>query len=427
MTDSESKLYELIECIDNFLLLSFLIICLLYTPYVYAKQNNLDNGKYTVAIYDFKGVPEAGLFIKDTISKDLNRINKFKIKHDFKKNKKKTANDSISYIIKGEINQESKDVYNVNYQLVDFINKITIDNVSFSGSKAEISNIAHLISDRIFRKITGEKGIFSTKIASVLYKMGIFELVISDYNYKNHQVALRSKEPIISLSWSPEGSRIAYSSFETGKPVIYIHNIATGERKVISDDYSGASSSPAWSPDGLKIAATMTKNRLPQIYIVDLNSKNIDPFISSYSSDTEPVFTKDGKHIIFNSDRSGTYQIYKSDINASKTNRITFNGEYNSSPKISSDSSKLLYIKKKDNKFQIACLNMLSNTETILTNGDNDCSPCFSPNNNEIIYISNKNDCRTIETISLIDGSNNKIYNDADSSIIEISWGPFIE
>lgn len=430
MTDSKYNKHKFLKYINKFFLPMFILVYSFNSSYdANAKQNNLVAGKYNIAIHDFNGAIEVGSFIRDTIHKDLTYSDKFKIVCDFKENKKNIGSNHVSYVISGEINQEYEGIYSINYQLIDLINKITIDNVSFSGSKVEISNIAHLISDRIFRKVTGERGIFSTKIASISHnhEAGIFELVISDYNYRNQQVALRSKEPIISLSWSPDGSRIAYSSFELGRPVIYIHNISTGERKIIAD-YNGSNSSPTWSPDGLKIAATITKNGLSQIYIIDVvNGKKIHPFISSYSSDTEATFTKDGKSIIFNSDRSGTYQIYRSDINGLKVKRITFNGEYNGSPRISPDSSKLLYIKKKDDSFQVACLNMLLNTEKILTDGDNDYSPCFSPNGNEIIYISNRNNHKTIEKVNLIDGSSNKMYTDASSSIMEISWGPFIE
>ena len=153
------------------------------------------------------------------------------------------------------------------------------------------------------------------------------------------QVALRSREPIISPAWSPDGARLAYVSFESGKPVVYVHHLTTSKRAPVAN-YKGNNSAPAWSPDGNTLAVVLTRDGLSQIYTLGANDgSNLRRVTRSPLIDTEPVFSPDGRSIFFTSDRSGSPQIYQTGLEGGEPRRISFNGGYNISPRISPDGN----------------------------------------------------------------------------------------
>ncbi|APX78960.1 Tol-Pal system beta propeller repeat protein TolB [Achromobacter insolitus] len=388
--------------------------------------------QYPVAIADFAVDDTHGRALAEVIRADLTRTGQFRlinaagsglnvdspIAHDDWRGK---GADFIAY---GSITRGADGRYDVRYRLADTVKKSQLDGVAFSGTEQELRRVAHQIADRIYEKITGVRGVFSTRIAYVLKKGATYELQVADADGQNPQVALRSREPIISPSWSPDGSKLAYVSFESGKPVVYVHNLASSARAPVAN-FKGNNSAPGWSPDGTKLAVALTRDGLSQIYIVGAtDGSNPTRVTRSPGIDTEPSFTPDGASIIFTSDRSGGPQIYQTGSSGGEARRLTFNGGYNISPRISPDGSTLLYVARRDGAFRIASLNLSSGAETLLTDGRDDQSPSFAPNGMQVLYAAIQNGRSVLAGVSS-DGRVRQTLSVLNGEIREPTWGPF--
>lgn len=388
--------------------------------------------QYPIAIADFAGDDVQGRALADIIRADLTRTGQFRLINaagaglnvDSQVNYDDWRNRGADFLAYGSITRGPDGRYDVRYRLGDTIKKSQLDGVAFSGSEKELRRIAHQIADRIYEKITGVRGVFSTRIAYVLKRGNTYELQVADADGQNPQVALRSREPVISPSWSPDGSKLAYVSFESGKPVVYVHTLATSARVPVAN-FKGNNSAPAWSPDGSKLAVALTRDGLSQIYIVSADgSSNVRRLTRSPGIDTEPVFTPDGRSIIFTSDRSGGPQIYQTSVDGGDARRLTFNGSYNISPRISPDGSTLLYVSRRDGAFRIASLDLATGNETLLTDGRDDQSPSFAPNGKQILHAAVQNGRSVLAGVSS-DGRVRQTLSVLNGEIREPTWGPF--
>lgn len=387
--------------------------------------------QYPIAIADFSGDVQ-GRNVAEIIRADLSRSGQFRLINatdvSLDVNSEASFADwagrGADYLAYGTVTNQGGQ-YTISYRLVDNVRRTQLDAVAFAGTERELRRLSHRIADRIYEKITGVRGVFSTRIAYVLQTGNTYELQIADADGQNPQVMLRSKHSIISPAWSPDGSRLAYVSFELGKPVVYVQTLATGQRTPVAN-FKGNNSAPAWSPSGDQLAVVLSRDGISQIYTMGVDGSNLRRVMRSPLIDTEPQYTPDGASLIFTSDRGGSPQIYRVPVSGGEAQRITFNGSYNISPALSPDGNKLVYVTRRNGAFRIGLQDMTTGSEQLLTAGPDDESPSFAPNGMQILY-SSVQDGRSVLSVISVDGRVRQTLSALNGKVREPVWGPFTD
>ncbi len=383
-----------------------------------------------VTITEFAGESVPARVVVSTVRGDLERSGLFKLIDP-----QNTVLDEKTAVNLGEWKSKGADALaggslarnpdgrmEARFRLYDTQKQVSLGGAMYLTSTDQLRAAGHRISDYIYEKLTGEKGVFSTRIAYVLKSAGQYRLQIADYDGQNAATALTSTEPIISPAWSPDGSRLAYVSFEKKKPVIYIHSLASGQRHIVAN-FKGSNSAPAWSPDGSKLAIVLTKDGNSQIYTVTASGSGLQRITQSSGIDTEPRFSPDGSQIYFTSDRGGSPQIYRVSANGGDAQRVTFEGTYNVSPRLSPDGKTLAYIVRREGRFQLAVMDLASRQVQVLTDSSRDESPSFAPNGRMILIASEQGGRGVLSAVST-DGRIKQRLSVAGGDIREPAWGP---
>ena len=304
------------------------------------------------------------------------------------------------------------------------IQQSVVSEATMTAAENDMRLAGHRIADTVYEKLTGIKGIFSTRIAFVSKQGNRYRLNVADWDGQNVQTALNAAEPIISPSWSSDGRKLAYVSFETRKPVVYVHDLATGQRKAVAQ-FKGSNSAPAWSPDGRQLAVTLTRDGSSQIYQVSAEGGQAARRLTQSSSiDTEPVYSPDGQNLYFTSDRGGAPQIYQMKSSGGQARRITFGSAYNVSPRISPDGRLMAYVTQRSGRFLIALKDLGGGEERLLTDTGEEESPSFSPNGQWIMYTTRAGGREYLMAVS-VDGRIKQRLSSSTGDVREPAWGPY--
>jgi TolB protein len=385
-----------------------------------------------IAVMPLAGEGTQPTAVSEIVSADLARTGLFRLVNTMGVSPTPTEPSEVNFadwtartaeaLVIGKVEAQGEGRVEVRFRLFDVQKQSQLASYSYVVSPQQLRATGHRIADLIYERLTGDKGVFSTKITYVVKRGTRFELQVADADGFNAQSVLASNEPIMSPSWSPDGSRLAYVSFDQKKPVVVVQNLAQGTTRVVAN-FRGNNSAPAWSPDGLQLAVALSKDGLTQIYRIPAGGGDPERLTESPGIDTQPAFSPDGQWIAFTSDRGGSPQIYRMPAGGGAPQRITFDGTYNVGPRFSPDGKSIAFVQREGGRFRIATMELANGQTTVLTEGSLDDSPTYAPNGKMILYEAQVGGRGQLAAVSG-DGRVRQRLTSAAGDVQDPAWGP---
>jgi TolB protein len=385
-----------------------------------------------IALVPFAGEATYPYPLSSIIGADLTRSGLFKLIDSEGVNPRPTRPEEVRFgdwsargadaIVVGGVTPRTDGKVEVRFYLLDVVKQSQLAGFSYVVTPAQFRTTAHQIADIIYEKLTGDVGVFSTRIAYIGKQGAHYELLVADADGYNPQTIVTSNEPLLSPVWSPDGTRIAYVSLENKRPIIYVQSLATGQRRVLAN-FRGSNSAPAWAPDGNRLAVTLSRDGGSQLYLINADGSGVTRLMNSPGIDTEANFSPDGKSILFTSDRGGSPQIYRLTLATGAVERMTFEGNYNVSPRHLPDGKGVIFVRRDGGRFNIASEDFATRQVQILTQGSLDESPSVAPNGKLILYASESGGRGILAAVSS-DGRVKQRLTAATSDVREPAWGP---
>lgn len=362
-------------------------------------------GAIPIAIVPFANSETAPQDVSGVVTNDLQNSGRFKVfgqsaLSEFPSNARNVSADyfrrlGTDNVVVGKVVSLGGDRYQINFQLLDMYRgsgaaSVVLDK-KYTIAGNQLRAIAHHISDLIYEQITGVRGIFSTKLAYVVVQRSAnaptrYILEVADADGYNPRPLLNSPEPIMSPSWAPNGRQVAYVSFENKRANIYVQDVVTGRRALLTD-FPGINGAPAWSPDGRKLALVLSKSGSPNIYIMDVASRQLTQVTNDFYINTEPAWAPDSRSLLFTSNKSGGPQIYQVNLSNNSVSRVSYDGNYNARGSFTRDGKYIAMIHKVSGSYNIAVLDLDTGTTRVLNSFATDsASPSIAPNGSMILY-----------------------------------------
>lgn len=413
-----------------------LLLCLIWGFAVQAQMrvevSGVGSNQIPIAIAALVGEEQSPQLISSVIRDDLNRSGYFRLIDVGMAISENTNVDFSAWngrgaqaLVVGSAQKRADGRFDIRYKLYDVAKAEMLSGFAMDTPVNKLRLTAHKIADDIYEKLLGIPGVFSTRVAYVTKAGPQYRLEIADADGEGVQVALTSKEPILSPIWSPDGTKVAYVSMELKKPIVYIQNLMTGQRTTVAN-FKGNNSSPSWSPDGSKLLVTLSKGAIAQVYSINADGSDATRLSNSNGIDTEARYSPDGQWIYFVSDRSGGAQVYRMAANGSDVKRLTFKGSYNVSPRISPDGSTLVYVSRRDGGDQVYAMDLNTGQELRLSDTNYDESPSFAPNGRYVMYATQVGRRGTLGMVS-VDGKVKQKLSVQAGDIREPTWGPLMK
>ena len=338
------------------------------------------------------------------------------------------------FLVIGRVLEPAPGQYEIQFQVFDVLRGEQLLGYRQPATAADYRRSAHRVADLIYEKLTGVRGVFSTRIAYVTVVRGAgqaqgkpsssYRLVLADADGENPRIMLESREPIMSPAWSPDGRQIAYVSFEARRSEIYVQDLRTGTRKRVSAR-PGVNGAPAWSPDGRKLAVSLSRqDGNLDIYTLDIGSQLLTRLTSGSAIDTEPVWSLDGRQIYFTSDSTGAPQVYRVAAEGGSAQRVTFEGSYNARPRVAPDGKQLAVVHNDRGNYRIAVVDLARSSTQVLSDGRLDESPSFAPNGEMLIFATREGSRGVLATVSA-NGRIKQRISALEGDVREPAWSPF--
>lgn len=333
----------------------------------------------------------------------------------------------VPYVVVGTSKPSANGGIEIHYQLYDVEKQTFLLNEVLDVPTSRVRAAGHMISDAIYQALTGIKGDFSGRIAYVLRNPATpnqrYTLQIADTDGEQPKTVLTSRDPILSPAWTPDAKKIAYVSFETKRPAIYLQDLATGQREVLAK-FKGLNGAPSFSPDGQYMIFTASMDGNPDIYKMNLATRQLERMTNDSAIDTEARYAPDGNSFIFTSDRGGSPQIYRYTFNDSSVRRITFKGSFNARGTLSADGKKLALVHRPSgSNYKVAIQDLNTNIVSILTPTSLDESPSFSPNGQMVVYATREGN-RGLLSVMSTDGRFRMNLPSEQGEVREPAWAP---
>ncbi|MBI5461852.1 MAG: Tol-Pal system beta propeller repeat protein TolB [Gammaproteobacteria bacterium] len=334
----------------------------------------------------------------------------------------------VDSLVIGNVDVAGPDSYNIRFQVFDVLRGGQLIGFTVPSTRAQLRHTAHQIADQIYEALTGERGAFNTLIAYVTTsgsgKIKQYELQIADSDGYGPRSIVRTKQPLMSPTWAPDASRIAYVSFEKRRAEIYMQDLRSGSRTKLAS-FTGINGAPAWSPDGTRLALTLSRDGNPEIYVLRVADGSLMRLTQGPAIDTEPTWSPDGQNIVFTSDRSGGPQLYQMSSGGGPAQRLTYEGNYNASPDYSADGKRLSLVHRDSSgNYRVAVYELASRLLRVVSEGRLDESPSLAPNGHMVIYASS--DARGVLATSSVEGRAGQRLTFQEGDVREPAWSPFL-